>query len=158
MGESKVTNMPGRAEAAKAIETLIRFAGDDPTRAGMADTAERVLKFYETFFTGYDFKPEDFAASMAEDVSFDDFILIKDIKIDSFCEHHMLPAAGTASIAYIPHDKVPGLGAVTRLIAAAARRFTTHHKTDCIAHGRGLRRYRYCSDCHAVPWLHDATR
>ena len=125
MGESKVTNMPGRAEAAKAVETLIRFAGDDPARAGMTDTAKRVLKFYETFFTGYDFNPEDYTASMAEDVSFDDFILIKDIKIDSFCEHHMLPAAGTASIAYIPHNKVPGLGAVTRLIAAAARRFTT---------------------------------
>ena len=128
MGESKDAKTPGRAEAAKAIETLIRFAGDDPTRAGMADTAERVLKFYEHFFRSYTFKAEDYSASDAKGLDFQDFVLIKNIKIDSFCEHHMLPATGTASIGYIPSSKVPGLGAVTRLISDTARRFTTQEE------------------------------
>lgn len=125
MGKSKDANMPGRAEAARAVETLIRFAGDDPARAGMKDTAERVLKFYETFFTGYDFDAAAFKDSIAEGLSYDDFVIIRDIRLDSFCEHHMLPAYGTATIAYTPNALVPGLGAVTRLVSDAARRFTT---------------------------------
>ncbi len=132
MGKSKAINKiaataqkPSRAQAEEAVRTLISWAGDDPQRAGMAQTPQRVLAFYEEFFKGYGLSPSDYAESIANDVSFDDFIMVSDIKIVSFCEHHMLPATGTAHIAYIPGEKVAGIGTIAKIAADCAARFTT---------------------------------
>ncbi len=125
MAKSKVINKPPPEEAREAVRTLIRWAGDDPDRPGMAETPQRLLKFYSEFFTGYASAPEDFSGSIANDTACKEFILIRDIEIVSFCEHHLLPASGMAHIAYIPGENVPGIGAIARIADACARRFTT---------------------------------
>lgn len=125
MNKSKAIIKPQPAEAREAVRTLIRWAGDDPDRPGMQDTPERLLRFYEEFFSGYRSRPGDFAGSIANDVACEEFVLITDIEIASFCEHHLLPATGVAHIAYIPGTGVPGIGAVARIADACARRFTT---------------------------------
>jgi len=131
MGKSKAinkggaANRPDAATAEEAVRTLIRWAGDDPDRPGMQQTPQRLLAFYKEFFTGYAATPAAFAGSIANDVSCGDFILVRDINLVSFCEHHMLPATGTAHIAYVPGERVPGLGAIARIADICARRFTT---------------------------------
>ena len=129
MAKSKAINKPGanesREEAREAVRTLIRWAGDDPDRAGMIETPDRVLRFYEEFFTGYGAKTEDYTGSIANDIVYDDFILVKDIRIASFCEHHLLPATGSAHIAYIPGGNIAGIGTLARIASDCARRFTT---------------------------------
>ncbi len=104
---------------------MIRWAGDDPDRPGMADTPAQVLAFYEEFFKGYGKQAADYAGSIANDTTFEDFILVKDINIASFCEHHMLPATGTAHIAYIPGQAVAGIGTLARIAEDCARRLST---------------------------------
>ncbi|MCB9990316.1 MAG: GTP cyclohydrolase I FolE [Rhodospirillales bacterium] len=139
MGKSKVINIPDpqapdRETARQAVRTLIRWAGDDPDRPGMAATPDRVLDFYTQFFTGYAAKAEEYSASTADALSYDDAVLIKDIPIASFCEHHMLPAAGHAHIAYIPGKTVAGIGTLARIAKDCAARFTTQEAitTDII--------------------------
>lgn len=125
MGKSKAIERPPEHEAHEAVRTLIRWAGDDPDRPGMRKTPERVLAFYRDFFAGYNARPEDYGTSVAEGAEGGNFILVRDIALISFCEHHMLPAHGTAHIAYIPGETVPGIGAVARLAADCAARLTT---------------------------------
>lgn len=137
MAKSKVIHKANTDEesAKEAVRTLIRWAGDDPDRPGMHDTPERVLEFYRAFFTGYTRGPSDYKGGVANDIAYDDFILVKDIRIMSFCEHHMLPATGTAHIAYIPGKTVPGLGTIARIAADCAAKFTTQESiTDDILH------------------------
>lgn len=127
MGKSKMIERPvapGREEALEAVRTLIRWAGDDPDRPGMRDTPERVLAFYDAFFSGYETGDVSLAGLPGE-AAYEDFILIRDIKLASFCEHHMLPATGTAHIAYVPNGKIAGFGALGRIAARRASRFTT---------------------------------
>ncbi|PJB70865.1 MAG: GTP cyclohydrolase I FolE [Alphaproteobacteria bacterium CG_4_9_14_3_um_filter_47_13] len=111
--------------ALEAVRTLIRWGGDDPDRAGLQDTPARVLAFYKDFFSGRDIAPANYAGSLAPDVTYDDLILIRDIRLVSFCEHHMLPASGRAHIAYIPDQKIAGLGSFAKIAAFCSRRFTT---------------------------------
>lgn len=122
MGKSKAIN---ETEAREAVRTLIRWAGDDPDRPALQDTPARVLEFFSEFFTGYDKNAADYEGSIANDVAYDDFIMVRDITLASFCEHHMLPATGTAHIAYIPKDKVAGIGTIARIAEDCARRLST---------------------------------
>ncbi len=131
MHKSKaINNLPvqqyaDEEEAREAVRTLIRWAGDDPDRPGLQDTPARVLQFYREFFSGYNAEPAHYINSIANDVTYDDFIMVKDIRLTSFCEHHMLPASGFAHIAYVPGKAVAGIGTIARIAADCARRLTT---------------------------------
>lgn len=124
MGKSKIINKQGEEQALEAVRTLIRWAGDNPDRSGMEDTPRRVLEFYEEFFK-YNANVADYSNSAANDISYEDFILVKDIQLISFCEHHMLPAAGIAHIAYIPGKSMAGIGTIARIAEDCAQKFTT---------------------------------
>ena len=117
---------PSRAEAEEAVRTLIRWAGDDPTREGLLDTPERVTSAYGEFFAGYTQDPLDVVGRTFKEVSgYDDIVLVRDIPFASHCEHHMVPFFGKAHIAYLPHDGVAGLSKLARLVEVFARRLQT---------------------------------
>ncbi len=117
---------PSRAEAEKAIRTLIKWAGDDPEREGLKDTPKRVVKAYEEFFAGYRENAEEVLRRTFEEVEgYDDMVIIRDIDIASHCEHHMVPIIGKAHVAYLPDKKVVGLSKLARVIEVFARRLQT---------------------------------
>src|ERR687898_1753197 len=117
---------PSRAEAEAAVRTLIRWAGDDPSREGLADTPSRVAKAYEQLFKGYRENPEDILDRVFEEVEgYDDIVLVRDIPFYSHCEHHMVPFFGVAHVAYYPTKGVVGLSKLARLVDAYARRLQT---------------------------------
>ena len=124
-----VSSAPTRAEAEEAVRTLIRWAGDDPTREGLLDTPKRVTKAFEEWFSGYDVDPEAILARTFEEVEgYDDIVLMKDIRLESYCEHHMAPIIGKAHIAYLPTDKVVGISKLARLVDAYAKRLQIQEK------------------------------
>ena len=94
---------PSREEAMQAVKTLIEWAGDDPTREGLVETPKRVVAAYEEFFEGYTQDPEDILRKTFEEVEgYDEMVIVKDIRLESHCEHHIVPILGTAHIGYIP--------------------------------------------------------
>ena len=100
---------PSREDAEKAVELLLRWAGDDPSREGLVDTPARVVRAYEEFFSGYQEDPEDMLARTFEEVEgYDDMVIQKNISVQSHCEHHMAPIIGKAHVAYIPRERVVG--------------------------------------------------
>lgn len=119
-------NKPSREEAMKAVETLLRWAGEDPTREGLLDTPKRVVKAYEEFFSGYG---KDAAAELSktfEDIEgFDDMVLVKDIEFVSHCEHHLVPILGKAHVAYWPDEKVVGISKLARIVDIFGRRLVS---------------------------------
>jgi GTP cyclohydrolase IA len=117
---------PSREDAEAAVRTLIRWAGDDPSREGLADTPQRVAKAYEQLFKGYREKPEDILDRVFEEVEgYSDIVLVRDIPFYSHCEHHMVPFIGKAHVAYYPSGGVVGLSKLARLVDAYARRLQT---------------------------------
>ena len=127
--DSPVSSRPTRAEAEEAIRTLIRWAGDDPTREGLLDTPRRVAKAYEEWFSGYDDDPETILARTFEEVEgYDDIVLMRDIRLESYCEHHMAPIIGKAHIAYLPETKVVGISKLARLVDAFSKRLQIQEK------------------------------
>lgn len=116
---------PSRAEAEKAVETLIRWAGDDPEREGLRDTPARVARAYEEFFAGYSGNPEQIlSCTFAETGGYDDFVLVKGIDFVSHCEHHMLPIVGRAHVAYWPKGRILGISKLGRIVDLYAKRLT----------------------------------
>src|SRR5687767_10776512 len=108
--ESEPGERPTREEAEAAIRTLIRFAGDDPTREGLRDTPARVARAYGELFAGYTQDPVEVLSRTFEDVhGYDDLVMLRDIRLESLCEHHMLPIIGVAHVAYLPRDRVVGI-------------------------------------------------
>ena len=117
---------PTRAEAEAAVRTLIRYAGDHPGREGLRDTPGRVVEAYEEFFAGYDQDPHDVLSRTFEDVhGYDDLIMVRDIRLESHCEHHMLPILGVAHVAYLPQNRVVGISKLARVIDIFAKRLQT---------------------------------
>ena len=117
---------PSREDAEAAVRTLIRWAGDDPSREGLVDTPSRVAKAYEQLFKGYRERPEEILDRVFEEVEgYDDIVLVRDIPFYSHCEHHMVPFLGKAHIAYYPSGGVVGLSKLARLVDAYARRLQT---------------------------------
>ncbi len=115
-----------RDEAEKAVETLIRWAGDDPTREGLRDTPRRVIDAFNEFFSGYSESPEEYLSKTFEDVQgYEDIVMLKDISFHSHCEHHMVPIIGKAHIAYIPIKKVVGISKLARTLDIFAKRLQT---------------------------------
>jgi GTP cyclohydrolase I len=123
------THKPSREEAEAAIRTLIRWAGDDPNREGLFDTPARVARAYEEFFEGYESDPEDILRRTFEEVEgYDEMVLLRDIRIESHCEHHMVPIIGKAHIAYLPNRRVVGISKLARVAEIYAKRLQIQEK------------------------------
>jgi len=120
---------PSREEAEAAIRTLIRWAGDDPDREGLLDTPARVVRSFEEFFEGYDACPKTLLERTFEEVDgYDEIVLLKDIRFESHCEHHMAPIIGRAHVAYLPHRRVVGISKLARLVEVYAKRLQIQEK------------------------------
>ncbi len=117
---------PSAEEAKEAVRTLIRWAGDDPAREGLMDTPKRVIEAYREFYSGYDEDPEAVLAKTFEEVAgYDEVVLLKNMRFESHCEHHMVPIIGRAHIAYLPDTKVVGISKIARLLDVFAKRLQT---------------------------------
>ncbi len=124
--EDLAEKRPSRAEAEEAVRTLIAWAGDDPSREGLADTPSRVVDAYEEFFAGYNADPYDILSRTFEDVQgYDDLVMLRDIRIELHCEHHILPIVGVAHIAYLPSSRVVGISKLARAVDIYAKRLQT---------------------------------
>ncbi|HXL70115.1 MAG TPA: GTP cyclohydrolase I FolE [Rhizomicrobium sp.] len=129
-------NRPSREEAEHAVRTLLRWAGDDPSREGLVDTPARVAKAYQDWFSGYDQDPEAYLARTFEEVAgYDDMVILKDIRFESHCEHHLAPIIGRAHVGYLPSRRVVGISKLARVVDAFARRLQVQEKMNAqIAH------------------------
>ena len=117
---------PSREDAEKAVELLLRWAGDDPSREGLVDTPARVVRAYEEFFSGYQEDPEDMLTRTFEEVEgYDDMVMLRGIDLQSHCEHHMVPILGQAHIAYLPDRRVVGISKLARVLDSFGRRLQT---------------------------------
>ncbi len=120
---------PSRAEAEDAIRTLIRWACDDPTREGLLDTPARVARAYEELFAGYHVDPVALLERTFDEVEgYDEIVLLKDIRLESYCEHHMVPIIGLAHVAYLPAQRVVGISKLARVVEAYAKRLQIQEK------------------------------
>ena len=131
MNDAKPFARPTRAEAERAVHTLLRWAGDDPSREGLADTPARVARAFEDWFSGYAQDPEEYLARTFEEVSgYDDMVILKDIRFESHCEHHLAPIIGRAHVGYLPNNKVVGISKLARVVEAFARRLQVQEKMN----------------------------
>lgn len=120
---------PSRKQAEEAIRTLLLWAGDDPTREGLADTPRRVAAAYEDWFSGYRDDPVQYMQRTFEEVEgYDEMVVLRDIAFESHCEHHMAPIIGRAHVGYLPRNKVVGISKLARVVEAFARRFQVQEK------------------------------
>jgi GTP cyclohydrolase I len=120
---------PTREQAMEAVRTLIRWAGDDPSREGLLGTPERVVRAYAEFFSGYGEDPVQLLHRTFEEISgYDEIVLLKDIRFESHCEHHMAPIIGKAHVAYLPNDRVVGISKLARLVEVYAKRLQIQEK------------------------------
>lgn len=123
------THRPSRAEAEAAVRTLLLWAGDDPDREGLVDTPARVVRAYEEFFAGYDTDPVEMLARTFEETDgYDEMVLLRDIRLESHCEHHMVPIIGRAHVAYLPHRRVVGISKLARVVEAYGKRLQIQEK------------------------------
>ncbi|WP_240953334.1 GTP cyclohydrolase I FolE [Sneathiella chinensis] len=120
---------PTKAEAEEAVRTLIRWAGDDPSREGLLGTPDRVARSYLEFFAGYNENPEEYLERTFEEVhGYDEMIVLKDIRLESYCEHHMVPIIGVAHVAYMPNNRVVGISKLARVVDAFSKRLQIQEK------------------------------
>ncbi|MEQ1716479.1 MAG: GTP cyclohydrolase I FolE [Hyphomicrobium sp.] len=123
LGQSR---RPTRAEAEAAVRTLLAWAGDDPGRSGLAETPARVAEAYGEYFSGYGADASaELATTFEEPAGYDDLVLLKDIRFESHCEHHIAPFSGVAHVAYIPSQRIVGLSKLARIVEIYARRLQT---------------------------------
>jgi GTP cyclohydrolase I len=120
---------PTREEAEAAVRTLILWAGDDPGREGLLGTPDRVVRSYEEFFGGYKVDPVDFLKRTFEEVDgYDEMVVLRNIRFESYCEHHMVPIVGMAHVAYLPRHRVVGISKLARVVEAYAKRLQIQEK------------------------------
>jgi GTP cyclohydrolase I len=125
----RATKKPSRAEAEAAIRTLLLWAGEDPAREGLQDTPARVVRSYEEFFRGYGEDPVALLARTFEEIEgYDEMVVLRDIRVESHCEHHMVPIIGKAHVAYLPGSRVVGISKLARVVDAYAHRFQIQEK------------------------------
>ncbi|MFZ2469314.1 MAG: GTP cyclohydrolase I FolE [Parvibaculum sedimenti] len=127
---------PTQAEVEEAVRTMLRWAGEDPTREGLIDTPGRVARSYRELFAGYEVDPRAYLKRVFEEVGgYDELIVMRNIRVVSFCEHHMLPITGYAHVGYLPSNRVVGISKLARVVHGFARRFQIQEKlTAEIAH------------------------
>ncbi len=120
---------PSRAEAEEAVRTLLRWACDDPNREGLHDTPARVTRAYEEFFSGYHSDPVSILERTFEETDgYDEMVLLRDIRLESVCEHHMAPIIGRVHVAYLPYKRVVGISKLARVVDAYAKRLQIQEK------------------------------
>ena len=120
---------PSREEAEEAIRTLIQWAGDDPTREGLLETPARVARAYEEFFSGNFASPRSLLERTFEEVDgYDEIVLLRDIRFESHCEHHMAPIIGRVHVGYLPHRRVVGISKLARVVEVYAKRLQIQEK------------------------------
>ncbi len=120
---------PSREEAEAAVQTLIRWAGDDPSREGLIGTPDRVVRAYEEFFAGYDEDPAAILSRTFEEADgYDEMVTLTHIRLESHCEHHMVPIIGKAHIAYLPNKRVVGISKLARVMEVFAKRLQIQEK------------------------------
>jgi GTP cyclohydrolase I len=118
-----------QADAEEAVRLLIEWAGDDPEREGLLETPRRVAKSYRELFAGYETDPREYLAKTFEEVGgYDELVILRDIPVTSFCEHHMLPFLGVAHVGYLPRDRVVGISKLARVVQGFARRLQIQEK------------------------------
>ena len=114
---------PTASEAEAAVRTLIRWAGDNPDREGLLDTPRRVAKSYRELFAGYEIDPVALLERTFQEVDgYDEVVLLRDIRLESYCEHHMVPIIGRCHVAYLPRDRVVGISKLARVVDAYSKR------------------------------------
>jgi GTP cyclohydrolase IA len=126
---SKSIGHPSFQDAEQAVRVLIRWAGDDPSREGLIDTPARVARSYREFFAGYLVDPREILARTFSEVDgYDEMVVLKDIRFESYCEHHMVPIIGRAHVAYLPEHRVVGISKLARLVDAFSKRLQIQEK------------------------------
>jgi len=131
MPKAELPPRPSRAEAEKAVHTLLRWTGDDPDREGLVDTPARVARAFEDWFSGYGQDPEEYLGRTFEEIEgYDDMVILKDIRFESHCEHHLAPIIGRAHVGYLPTKRVVGISKLARVVEAYARRLQVQEKMN----------------------------
>lgn len=127
----KIWERPSREDVEKAVHTLLLWTGDDPEREGLVDTPARVANAYEEWFAGYKEDPETYLSRTFEEVEgYDEMIVLRDIRFESHCEHHLAPIIGRVHIGYLPDKKVVGISKLARVVEAYARRLQVQEKLN----------------------------
>ena len=127
--KAKLEAKISKDEAKKAIQTILKYIGENPDREGLIETPKRVIKAFEEYFFGYQENPEEYLEKTFGDVEgYDDMVIQKNISIQSHCEHHMAPILGVAHVAYIPSEKVVGLSKLARVVDVYSRRLQTQER------------------------------
>jgi GTP cyclohydrolase IA len=127
--EPVASGRPSRAEAEEAVRTLIRWAGDDPEREGLLGTPDRVVRAFREYFTGYDDDPVALLQRTFEETDgYDEIVMLKDIRFESHCEHHIAPIVGKVHVAYLPKNRVVGISKLSRLVDVYAKRLQIQEK------------------------------
>jgi len=127
--QSSPNTMPSRDEAEAAVRVLIRWAGEDPNREGLLDTPKRVAEAYKEWFEGYTTDPtEMLERTFDETAGYDEIVLLRDIRLESFCEHHLAPIIGKVHVAYLPNVRVVGISKLARVVDAYAKRMQIQEK------------------------------
>ena len=117
---------PTREEAEAAVRTMLAWTGDNPDREGLIETPKRVVRAYEQFFAGYEMDPKEVLSKVFEEVEgYDEMVIVKDIRVESHCEHHMVPIIGVAHVGYIPNNRVVGISKLARLVDVFGKRLQT---------------------------------
>ncbi len=127
--ESSPIERPSVSEAEEAVRTLLRWAGDDPEREGLTDTPGRVVRAYRQWFRGYEEDPVAMLQRVFEEVEgYDEMVVLRDIRFESYCEHHLAPIIGKAHVGYLPSHRVVGISKLARLVDAFAKRLQVQEK------------------------------
>jgi len=120
---------PSRTEAEAAVRTLIEWAGDDPNREGLKGTPGRVTRAFEEYFSGYETDPVELLQRTFEETDgYDEMVVLRDIRFESHCEHHIAPIIGKAHVAYLPQKRVVGISKLARLVEVYAKRLQIQEK------------------------------
>ena len=123
---TKIRTKPSRQQPDEALKTLLQWPGDNPDREGLLETPKRVVNAYKEFFGGYDSKPEQILSKTFDEVEgYDEMVIVRDIAIESHCEHHMVPFVGIAHIGYIPNKRIVGISKLARIADVFAKRLQT---------------------------------
>lgn len=129
LDRAEIPEHPSRAAAEEAVRTLISWAGDDPDREGLVGTPDRVVRSYEEFFAGYGEDPREILQRTFEEIDgYDEMVVLRDIRIESHCEHHMVPIIGRVHVAYLPDRRVVGISKLARVVETYARRLQIQEK------------------------------
>ena len=124
--EANTDQKPSEEKVMEAVKTLIAWAGDDPRREGLLETPKRVIQAYKEFFAGYKTDPDKILSKTFEEVAgYDEMVIVKKIRLESHCEHHLVPILGYAHVGYIPHKRIVGISKLARVVDCYAKRLQT---------------------------------